>query len=137
MSTLRQERSSIAARAGVADGGHLPIGGVMAGTDAIAVDEILERVARMAHQALPLYGLSRQASATLINHSENFTYRIDDPARSEPLILRVHRIGYHSRQAIQSELDWMIALRRDAGVETPEPIPAGDGGLIQMVRHAD
>jgi Ser/Thr protein kinase RdoA (MazF antagonist) len=31
----------------------------------------------------------------------------------------------------------MAALRRDAGVETPEPIPAGDGSVIQLLRSPD
>jgi Ser/Thr protein kinase RdoA (MazF antagonist) len=69
----------------------------------------------------------------MINLSENATYRIDDPDSGEKTVLRVHRVGYHSEQAINSELQWMTALRRDTGLETPEPIAARDGRLIQTL----
>ena len=59
------------------------------------------------------------AEITLINVSENATYRVDDPATGERFVLRVHRLGYHSTQAILSELDWLEALREEAGVRTP------------------
>lgn len=96
--------------------------------------ELLARLASMAKQSLVLWGHSPAATATLINLSENATYRVDDPALEEPTILRIHRVGYHSKEAINSELQWMAALRRDAGVETPEPIPAKDGSVIQLLR---
>jgi Ser/Thr protein kinase RdoA (MazF antagonist) len=48
-------------------------------------------------------------------------------------ILRVHRLGYHSPQAIASELDWARALRVEAGVRTPRVIPARDGSRIVTV----
>ena len=91
----------------------------------------------MAQRSLALWGHSPAATAMLINLSENATYRVDDPALAEPTILRIHRVGYHSKEAINSELQWMAALRRDAGVETPEPIPAEDGGVIQLLRSPD
>lgn len=93
----------------------------------------LARIGRLAQTILPRYGFSPQARATLINHSENATYRIDDPAHESPTILRVHRRGYHSEQAIRSELQWLAALGRHDGIVTAQPIPARDGSLIQSV----
>jgi Ser/Thr protein kinase RdoA (MazF antagonist) len=103
----------------------------------IAVAEMLARLARLANGSLSLWGCSPKAQATLINLSENATYRVDDPATGDKTILRVHRVGYHSREGINSELQWMAALRRDAGVETPEPIPARDGQAIQLLRSPE
>jgi Ser/Thr protein kinase RdoA (MazF antagonist) len=68
--------------------------------------------------------------ATLINLSENHTFRIDLPDGGKR-ILRVHRPSYHSRLAIESELAWMRALRADAGLFTPRPIAGRDGSLVQ------
>jgi Ser/Thr protein kinase RdoA (MazF antagonist) len=96
-------------------------------------DDLLARLGRLAHEAIALYDLSPRSTATMINLSENATYRIDDPESGGKTILRIHRVGYHSYAAINSELQWMAALRRDAGMETPEAIPARDGTVIQTL----
>ncbi len=74
--------------------------------------------------------------ATLINLSENHTFRIDLPAGGK-VILRVHRPGYNSREAIESELTWMDALRTDAGIETPRAIAGRDGERVQSLTLDD
>jgi Ser/Thr protein kinase RdoA (MazF antagonist) len=104
---------------------------------ALSHDDFLARLGRLAQSAIGLYALSPQSTATMINLSENATYRIDDPETGERTILRIHRVGYHSRQAIESELQWMTALRRDTGLETPEPIPARDGTVLQMLAGSE
>lgn len=71
------------------------------------------------------------SEARLINLSENHTFRLDLPDGT-PAVLRVHRPSYHSRNAIESELAWMRALRRDAGLFTPRPLPGLDGALVQQ-----
>ncbi len=48
-----------------------------------------------------------------------------------PVILRVHREGYHSVNGIRSELAWMRALQAEGGVLTPQAIPGKDGQDIQ------
>src|SRR5690606_9232957 len=68
--------------------------------------------------------------ATLINLSENHTFRIDLPDGGK-VILRVHRPGYNSRAAIESELAWMDALRTDAGIETPRALAGANGARVQ------
>lgn len=90
-------------------------------------------LASVAARALPAWDVSSDASLTLLNISENATYRVDDPAQDAPRILRVHRTGYHSLNAVRTELAWMKALREDAGVETPQALPARDGSLIRTV----
>jgi len=101
--------------------------------DALPQEALLERLERLARAALPAFGLDPGSTVTMINHSENTTYRVDDPAAGAPTILRVHREGYHSRNAINCELAWMSALRKEAGVITPTPIPGVNGELIQEV----
>jgi Ser/Thr protein kinase RdoA (MazF antagonist) len=97
----------------------------------------LSKFQRLAEAALQQYGLSPRASATLLNQSENVTYRIDDPATGLRSVLRIHRVGYHSRDAIASELAWMEALRREGVVPTAEAIPARDGSIIQVLESPD
>ncbi|GII90646.1 phosphotransferase enzyme family protein [Sinosporangium siamense] len=87
--------------------------------DLSAGDDVLTRVERAARRAVAAYDLSPSSEVTLINVSENATFRVDDPVSGERAILRVHRLGYHSLAAIRSELDWLTALRDEAGVRTP------------------
>ncbi|MFC3984704.1 phosphotransferase enzyme family protein [Streptosporangium jomthongense] len=103
--------------------------------DLSAGEAVLARVHGVAREAARLYGLP-DAEVTLINVSENATYRIDDPATGERRILRVHRLGYHSAPAIMSELAWLEALRREAGVRTPEVIPTPGGRRVLTVPGA-
>jgi len=93
----------------------------------------LERLlAIVAENSRPFFALADDDSFTLINHSENMTYRIDC-ANGEKLILRVHREGYQSYENIMSEIAWMKALQEDAGILTPQARSGIDGKLIQRV----
>ncbi len=97
-----------------------------------AMHDHLETVAR---DALRHHGLGPDAGLTLLNVSENATYAVDDPATGERSVLRVHRPGYHTRAAIQSELAWVAALRDDDVVRTPAVLPTRDGSFVVTGRH--
>ncbi len=73
-----------------------------------------------------------QARPRLINLTENHTFLLSGP-QGRKTVLRVHRPGYHTRQAIASELHWMMALRADAGMQTPRPLQGGNGEMIQTL----
>jgi Ser/Thr protein kinase RdoA (MazF antagonist) len=94
----------------------------------------------VAEQALPRYGFGPGHTLRMINLSENATFLVEDGDRSA--ILRVHRVGYHSRSDIESELTWLAALREESGVATSEAVPNTDGERITTVvvdgaeRHA-
>ena len=60
-------------------------------TDAF-LDDLLAHTAALA----PQWGLSAQAQASLLNISENATFRIDDPASGRRIVVRVHRPAYHT-----------------------------------------
>ncbi|MDQ8700682.1 phosphotransferase [Hyphomicrobium sp. LHD-15] len=91
------------------------------------LDQLAERSIR--HFALP-----PGVIPTLINISENATYRLDDPATGNRWALRIHREGYHSRAAIASELAWLAALRAAEAANVPAPIQGRDGEFIQSVK---
>jgi Ser/Thr protein kinase RdoA (MazF antagonist) len=77
------------------------------------------------------YDFSPRVTWKLINVSENWTYRVDDPATGRSAALRVHRPNYHSREEIESELMWINALRGANVVNPPTPIAARDGTLVR------
>jgi Ser/Thr protein kinase RdoA (MazF antagonist) len=87
----------------------------------------------MARTVLPNYGYSPSARIRLLNISENATYLVEDGVAERRLILRVHRVGYHSREGIESELDWLRALRRDRIAEVIEPVADRSGATIQTL----
>ena len=78
---------------------------------------------------LRLWGEVQGGRATLINLSENHTFRIDGPNGARH-VLRLHRPGYQSRAAIESELVWVAALR-GTGLPVPRPLIGRDDNLVQ------
>ncbi len=91
---------------------------------------LLESVAK---NAVAHYDLPAEVAVELINLSENATYSVDDDSSGRKWALRVHREGYHSVTAIQSEHAWTDALREQAGIITPVIVPGKDGNNIQSV----
>ena len=101
--------------------------------------DVLLRMQEVAEQALGSYDVAPGSTASLLNVSENATYRVDQPD-APSLILRLHRLGYHSRDAIASELAWLAAVARDTGIRTPVVVSARTGEAVVAVadgsRHA-
>jgi Ser/Thr protein kinase RdoA (MazF antagonist) len=100
--------------------------------DLSAGGDVMDRVRGCAQDALAAYGGHPGASVELLNVSENATFLVSDP-ETGPSVLRVHRLGYHTEQEIESELAWMDALRAEAGVRTPRVLPAADGRRVVTV----
>jgi Ser/Thr protein kinase RdoA (MazF antagonist) len=95
--------------------------------------EALEDLEAMVRGGLDRWGFRPDADVTLLNVSENATYRLDDRSEGRRLVLRVHRIGYRGEPEIRSELAWIEALRAERVVETPAPIAARDGRFVQTL----
>ncbi|GEL18188.1 aminoglycoside phosphotransferase [Pseudonocardia asaccharolytica DSM 44247 = NBRC 16224] len=87
----------------------------------------------VAVSALKNYDFSPNTAVTLTNVSENVTYRVDDRGTGRSAALRIHRLNYHSKAAIESELCWMDALREDGVVAPPRPMTTRDGARIVTV----
>jgi Ser/Thr protein kinase RdoA (MazF antagonist) len=79
-----------------------------------------------ARQALAAFGVE-PADLRFINLSENVTFRAIDSRDGSPLVLRLHRPGYHDIVALRSEYMWIRALVQ-AGIAAPEPLltPTGE-----------
>ena len=87
----------------------------------------------VAERALAEYDLSPESTLQLLNLSENATYAVDDPVTGTRSILRVHRQNYHLPHQIESELDWLDALREDSDITVPTVLPAADGRRLVTV----
>jgi Ser/Thr protein kinase RdoA (MazF antagonist) len=116
------------------------------GTRAMAVaqyDDLDDlAITRLAHRALAKYPPELHGELKLLCRSENATFRLVVNGRR--FALRLHRDKYHSKTEIESELDWLDALRRDTGIVVPEAIEAADGARVVTIsddngagRHAD
>ena len=102
--------------------------------DSLPHETQLELLQELASSALGAYALPAGATARMLNLSENATYKVEAPD-GRRWALRVHREGYHSRQAIASELAWEIDLRQTEVVTTPAPVKGRNGEIIQDVSH--
>jgi len=95
-------------------------------------DVLLARLGILANDSLRLWEVvPENATARLINVSENATYLVEAPGWKS--VLRVHRQNYHAagEAAINSELAWAEALNRDGVVVTPQCYPGRDGKTVQ------
>ncbi len=102
-------------------------------TGDMPLDELLERLQHLANDALVLWDLPVGARARLINVSENATYLVEAPGGFKA-VLRVHRENYHSRRAIECELEWITALGNDSDVTVPGHYLGKNADAIQVAR---
>lgn len=89
---------------------------------------------RLATAALDRWDLDH-AGITPIKIRENAVFRVDLQS-GRRVALRVHRAGYHSDDALQSEFDWMGALN-EAGIEVPRAIRSRAGKRFERVQAGD
>ncbi len=94
------------------------------------LEEALVHLSQLANDSLALWDLPPNASARLINVSENATYLVEAPDEHQS-VLRIHRENYHTRRAIECELAWLDALTEDKVVTTPGYYHGINGDAIQ------
>ncbi len=103
----------------------------------------IRRMRRLARAALEAYGLGG-ADLKFIRQAGNTLFRVSESAgprsalRGGPFVegrylLRVHQAGCGNPDGIQLELDWLSAMRRDAGLGVPEPVRTRNGALAAVV----
>ncbi len=100
-------------------------------TGDMPLEVLLGHLHRLANASLHLWEMPANASAHLLNVSENATYLVkaDEGYKA---ILRVHRENYHSRQAIECELAWIAALDAAGTVQVPGYYLGKNGKAIQQ-----
>lgn len=103
----------------------------------------IRRMRQLAFVALKHYGIS-DARVCLSRQAGNTLFRVwtsDLPDTEAPhdlfeegqYLLRLHQPGYQQPEAIELELAWLAAMRREAHLPVPEPIAALDGRLLLPV----
>ena len=90
----------------------------------------LRRLRRLAVKALTAYEI-QGPRLTPLQHEGNTTFRVD-LANGERYVLRIHHPSLRTVEAVQSELIWLTALRRETELVVPEPIPTRDGDLFTV-----
>ena len=103
---------------------------------------LLRRLRELATAALDAYGLTG-ARLTFQQYSANVVFRVDAPGhvpfRDEQSLYVPNRyalrvLAISDLDTIASELTWLAALRREADLPVPEPVPTLDGRLFITVR---
>ena len=102
----------------------------------------VRRMRRLAEVALAAFGIDN-AHFRLLRQAGNTLFRVCGPVSTgefagnlfEPgqYLLRVHEPGYQESEAIELELAWLAAMRRDADLPVPEPVPTLNGQLLLPV----
>lgn len=95
----------------------------------------LAAVDGLANAALSLRQLPAESRAERGNVSENVTYLAQCSVGKA--ILRAHRAGNHCDRAIECELAWSAALRRETAIRTPARSMGRNGAAIQVMPHGD
>lgn len=85
----------------------------------------------MANKAVKKWAISEPV-LWLLKYRENCVFGVKDGISGDKYALRIHRPGYHSNAALNSELRWMEALHND-GVHTPEIIRSRNNLLMEEI----
>jgi Ser/Thr protein kinase RdoA (MazF antagonist) len=100
----------------------------------------LHRLRQLARTALGAYGLA-DAPLKLLLPGGKTLFRVDAPGISAApirtdlfeanrFLLQIHHPTYQTPEAAEMELNWLAAMRGEADLPVPEPIPSLDGRLM-------
>jgi Ser/Thr protein kinase RdoA (MazF antagonist) len=99
---------------------------------ALSEPEQAARLELLARAALTAYNL-RSVKIIPLRRRNNAVFKVEveaSPRRADTYVLRIHRSGYRSIAETRSELQYLQALKQEAGLAVPEPIPTRNGGLV-------
>lgn len=91
----------------------------------------LRHEGRIATDAAHAAGFSPESNVKLLAVSENATYFVHDPhLGTRQAIVRVHRNGYHNRDAIEAELGWIDEIKASGTINVAGALPLLSGGRV-------
>lgn len=93
----------------------------------LSPDEQAVLYEELARLVLPEWG-ETDAQLSVIKMRENAVFKLIS-SNGDKKVLRIHRAGYHSNEALHSESLWIQALA-DSGVQTPRVIPTRKNDLF-------
>lgn len=89
---------------------------------------------RLAEMTMLRYPAALQGKLSLLCRSENATFLLE--AHGRRYALRLHRADYHQRADIESELNWLDALR-ETGIDVPQAVVDREGQRVQTLMLAE
>lgn len=103
----------------------------------------VRRFRELAGVALEGYGLTN-SDFRLLRVAGNILFRVYDSSsktltqseshyKQGQYLLRIHDHNEQPSEAIKLEMEWLAAIRRDAGLPVPEPVPNLNGDLLSQV----
>ena len=104
--------------------------------DFALITDDLQRIAQVSHI---LWNIPANATYQLINLSENATFKVQYNTvqyGNVTKILRINRLGYHTKDAILSEIAWIEALQRDNVITTADILKGKNGEKLQCYDDA-
>jgi Ser/Thr protein kinase RdoA (MazF antagonist) len=101
----------------------------------------LRRIWQLAHSALEAYGLTDASSIKFQRIAGKNLFRVyasnlplpkttSDLFEPGQYLLRIHDPAYQTPASIELELSWLAAMRQEADLPVPEPIPCLNGRLL-------
>jgi Ser/Thr protein kinase RdoA (MazF antagonist) len=96
----------------------------------------LESYKKAAAQACRYYGHRALRNVSLLCLSENATFLLAEDSRDKfRAVMRVARVGYHSRAEIEAELRWLEHLGKSDAVRAVYPVSNIRGNLLTQVEE--
>jgi Ser/Thr protein kinase RdoA (MazF antagonist) len=95
-------------------------------------DEQKQHFLNVAQRALPLWGYPPDSKLKLLNITENATYRVEHPD-FKTIVMRVHRLIYAEKESIETEIAWILDLRKDTALNLATPLKALNNTYVQTV----
>lgn len=92
----------------------------------------IRRLRLMAEAVLQKYPV-KVRRLDFIHHGENATFKVH--TKSGNYLLRLHRDGYHSKEAIYEELRWMRRLAEKTNLNVQKPVYSVDNNFVET-QHA-
>lgn len=81
---------------------------------------------------LLLYDFDKDYDVKLLKYSENVIFKITF-REAFPVVLRIHRPGYHNIEELEGEILWMDEIHHDTDVELPVVYRGRDGRFLQKM----
>lgn len=92
----------------------------------------IEQFQHLGEATLRCYGIT-DASLLFISDTCSIVFRVDAPDQQYTLRIDPFPSNPDSLSMLEAELLWLAALRKDTTLAVPEPVPAQDGTLVQIV----
>lgn len=98
----------------------------------LTVGEQQDHFRNVAERALELWGYPHDSTLTLLNITENATFRVES-AGMPTVAMRVHRLEYAEPASIRTEMSWIAHLSQDPRLHIVQPVPSAAGRLVETV----